>query len=443
MIFFGMLSLVLLLCLCGSWIWFLRMQKKTAAQKQAAEALAQSQKRLYTYEKGLLIRGLTPSFDLMADYARIFGLDYPCNEFMLLVVKVRHHRYGDAPTALSDAYAAAQEELTGILGLYAAPEFVETEGVLVCFYCEPRVQKDYPESGERLRTLLAQHCAACAATLLDRYGIDVLIALGNYDAGGFGLHSNYLSTRALLDQAMCSKWAGNVVVDAQELTRKTDPEFTSAQRQFYNCFVCFQYEDAAQHLFQMVELRIRDYYDSFPEAKETVAAQIRFCVNMLELPLNIQLPLEDGGTIDIRAVMASPDEKTLQSALRQYFGGLACYVQGSTTKAVPTTARVRSYIEANYQSSTISVSGISEHFGLNISYLSRQFKQEYNCGLLEFIHRTRIARAKELIAQGVPLGQIPEQVGYTSRRAMDSAFTRYEGITPKAYDTQLHAVHSA
>lgn len=56
---------------------------------------------------------------------------------------------------------------------------------------------------------------------------------------------------------------------------------------------------------------------------------------------------------------------------------------------------------------------------------------------------TRIARAKELIAQGVPLGQIQEQVGYASRRAMDSAFTRYEGITPRAYDTQLHAVHSA
>lgn len=44
----------------------------------------------------------------------------------------------------------------------------------------------------------------------------------------------------------------------------------------------------------MVELRIQNYFDPFPEAREVVAEQLRFCTNMLELPLNITLPLPDG-----------------------------------------------------------------------------------------------------------------------------------------------------
>jgi AraC-like DNA-binding protein len=317
---------------------------------------------------------------------------------------------------------------------------VELGGLLICFYSEPRVTLSPPSSNQKpLRELLSQQCAACAASLLEQHGIDVLIALGRYDLGGFALHTNYLSAKALLEQAMCSRLPDNVVLDAAELTKKTDPEFSGAQRQFYNCFTCFQFSAAAEHLYHMVELRIQGYYDSFQEAKEVVAQQLRFCTNMLELPLNVSLSLEDGSRISIRDLMASPDAQALRENLYRYFSGLERQVSGTSAQAAPTTDRVRSYIENHYADPEISVSSVSQQFHLNVSYLSRQFKQEYGCGVLEFIHRLRISQAKELMSAGVQLSQVFSSVGYTSRRAFDSAFHRYEGITPKAYQDQLVA----
>ena len=99
--------------------------------------------------------------------------------------------------------------------------------------------------------------------------------------------------------------------------------------------------------------------------------------------------------------------------------------------------RVRDYIDLHYREPDISVSSLADQFRLNTSYLSRQFKQEYGCGVLEYIHTCRVAEAKTLIAQGAELDAAAIQTGYPSRRALDSAFTRYEGITPRAYQKQL------
>ena len=138
--------------------------------------------------------------------------------------------------------------------------------MLVCFYCQPGVTIQSPsDNQETLRELLFQQCRACAAALLEKHGIDVLIALGKFDLGGFALHTNYLSTKALLEQAVSSRWGDSVIKDTGSLTQRTDQELSRVQRQFYNCFVCFQYRDAAEYLFHMVELRISNYFDPFPK----------------------------------------------------------------------------------------------------------------------------------------------------------------------------------
>lgn len=433
----GPLCLILAIALAAAIFSYIHERRANAALRHESDALAQSQQLLQDFALSQLIQGNTPGFEHLADFYRIYHLEFSFETFMLLVVKLRQHPYG--PDGQAAAYTTVQEELTGILGLSTQLYFVEMDGLLVCFYSEPRVTLSPPSGNQKsLRELLGQQCAACAASLLDNHQIDVIIALGQYDLGGFALHTNYISTKSLLEQAMCSKWVGNVVLDAGELTQKTDVELSNAQRQFYNCFICFKFEAAAEHLFRMVQLRISDYYDSFPEAKEVVANQLRFCTNMLELPLNVQLALSEGGAISIRDLMASPDESSLQENLGRYFRGLELHVTGSSTQAAPTTKRVYSYIETHYADPAISVSSISEQFHLNVSYLSRQFKQEYGCGVLEFIHKRRIAAAKDLMGAGRPINEVFETVGYTSRRAFDSAFSRYEGITPKAYQDQLH-----
>ena len=141
----------------------------------------------------------------------------------------------------------------------------------------------------------------------------------------------------------------------------------------------------------------------------------------------------------MRELMASPDLPALHENLLRYFSGLEAQVSDQGSQAAPAVRRVHDYIEGHFADPDISVSSLGERFRLNVSYLSRQFKREYGYGVLECIHKARISRAKELMAQGMALEDVAAQVGYPSRRALDSAFSRCEGITPRAYQKQLPA----
>lgn len=434
----GMLLAGILIGAVAAW-FVMRRRSETKENPQQAE-LAASQLRLQDYAIGQMLKGNVPNFERIADYYRVFHLEFPAQAFMLLAVKLRGYPGAGEPDAQENAYGTVKEELTGILGLSRTLYFAEKDGVLVCFYCQPGVRIQPPsDNQEPLREILFQQCRACAATLMEKHGIDVLIALGKFDLGGFALHTNYLSAKSLLEQAVSSRWGDSVIKDTGALTQRTDQELSRVQRQFYNCFVCFQYRDAAEYLFHMVELRISNYFDPFPEAREVVAEQLRFCTNMLELPLNITLPLPKGGTIGMRELMASPDLQVLHTNLLRYFSGLETYMAKQGDQAAPAVQRVRDYIDRHYRDPKISVSSLAEQFRLNTSYLSRQFKQEYGCGVLEYIHKCRVSEAKSLIAQGAELDTVAIQTGYPSRRALDSAFSRYEGITPRAYQRQLPA----
>ena len=420
--------------------WFVMRRRSETKENPQQTELAASQLRLQDYAIGQMLKGNVPNFERIADYYRVFHLEFPAQAFMLLAVKLRGYPGAGEPDAQENAYGTVKEELTGILGLSRTLYFAEKDGVLVCFYCQPGVRIQPPsDNQEPLREILFQQCRACAATLMEKHGIDVLIALGKFDLGGFALHTNYLSAKSLLEQAVSSRWGDSVIKDTGALTQRTDQELSRVQRQFYNCFVCFQYRDAAEYLFHMVELRISNYFDPFPEAREVVAEQLRFCTNMLELPLNITLPLPEGGTIGMRELMASPDLQVLHTNLLRYFSGLETYMAKQGDQAAPAVQRVRDYIDRHYRDPEISVSSLAEQFRLNTSYLSRQFKQEYGCGVLEYIHKCRVSEAKSLIAQGAELDTVAIQTGYPSRRALDSAFSRYEGITPRAYQRQLPA----
>ena len=71
-------------------------------------------------------------------------------------------------------------------------------------------------------------------------------------------------------------------------------------------------------------------------------------------------------------------------------------------------------------------------------YLSRIFKSDRNMGLVEYIHRVRIAAAKVLLADPEPtLDNVAAKVGFSSRGVLNRVFKELEGMTPGAYRTAI------
>lgn len=89
------------------------------------------------------------------------------------------------------------------------------------------------------------------------------------------------------------------------------------------------------------------------------------------------------------------------------------------------------YIDVHYTDAGLSGSMIAERFDVNQAYLSRFFKKQTGWGLLEYIHKTRIEKAKELLEQQrFSIKDISEKVGFYNSVAFIRVFKKYEGITP-------------
>ena len=86
---------------------------------------------------------------------------------------------------------------------------------------------------------------------------------------------------------------------------------------------------------------------------------------------------------------------------------------------------------------------MAEHFHISLPVLSNLFKSELNVGFLDYLHKFRIERAKELIVHtDHTIGDISAMVGYANSMTMNRAFKRYEGVTPGWY-RQSASSHAA
>ena len=93
------------------------------------------------------------------------------------------------------------------------------------------------------------------------------------------------------------------------------------------------------------------------------------------------------------------------------------------------------YTEGNITDQTLSVSQIADHFRVNRSQLTAQFRSYYGETLAEFIHRKRLERACMLIKshRTWTLDKVAEASGYCNLSTMYRAFQRGGLSSPAVY----------
>lgn len=85
----------------------------------------------------------------------------------------------------------------------------------------------------------------------------------------------------------------------------------------------------------------------------------------------------------------------------------------------------------------IGLEEVAEHLHLNASYFSRLFKKETGETFIEYVIRTKMERAKELLDQtGHSVAKICELLGYDNQSYFIKLFKGYAGMTPAEYRTR-------
>jgi len=110
----------------------------------------------------------------------------------------------------------------------------------------------------------------------------------------------------------------------------------------------------------------------------------------------------------------------------------SCFLQSKIqTKKV--TVRLEEWIRF-MDFKNISVKYLAKELGYNANYLSRVVKQESGLTPIEFINKTRIKMAKNLlINSNMKTVAIAEKCGFTDEKYFLKVFKKYENVTPTQY----------
>ncbi len=93
--------------------------------------------------------------------------------------------------------------------------------------------------------------------------------------------------------------------------------------------------------------------------------------------------------------------------------------------------QVKSFIADRYADPNLNITWIGHHFEMKPTYLSKLFKDYTGEGLLDCINKTRVERAKRLIAgDRRNVSDVAGCVGFNDVNSFIRTFKKYEGITP-------------
>jgi AraC-like DNA-binding protein len=97
-------------------------------------------------------------------------------------------------------------------------------------------------------------------------------------------------------------------------------------------------------------------------------------------------------------------------------------------------ARAWQTVMQNLSHPRLSVSWVARRLQTNPDYLSRLFRREVGQPLASYIHRQRMARARELLDfSSLNISEISHATGYTDPSYFTRTFRRLNGATPRVY----------
>ena len=106
--------------------------------------------------------------------------------------------------------------------------------------------------------------------------------------------------------------------------------------------------------------------------------------------------------------------------------------RGSAHQKPDYVGSIQEYIDSHYHED-LTLDALAQRFSINKYYLQKIFKQHIGLSPNEYLTRSRLAVAKQLLrTTNDSMIRIAEEVGYTASY-FDNVFKKYEGVTPRAY----------
>ncbi|MNL54522.1 CFA/I fimbrial subunit D [compost metagenome] len=90
-------------------------------------------------------------------------------------------------------------------------------------------------------------------------------------------------------------------------------------------------------------------------------------------------------------------------------------------------------VEGHLSDKTLSVEDIAKELNLSRIQLYRKTKALLNCSVNDYLLQRRMAKAQNLLLEGLHVNEIAEKVGFSSGTYFTAAFRKQFGVTPTVF----------
>ena len=114
------------------------------------------------------------------------------------------------------------------------------------------------------------------------------------------------------------------------------------------------------------------------------------------------------------------------------FVSRACELLEEARRVETVAAKVRAYIEEHY-AEELNRQKLAERFFVNPDHLSHLFNRAFGLSLPDFIMRTRVEAAKQLLRGGAGVSEAAARVGIDNFAYFSTVFKKQTGVSPSEY----------
>lgn len=388
-----------------------------------------------------LIKGRVQSFENIKASLESYNIKFSSENYLVMLFKIEKFegevfdiKFSEDEEAVNLIYFIIRNVVEELVNERHLGYMTEIDGMMVCL-----VNAITDENEEERITIINKEMEQIADKATEffesKFKMVVSTFISDVHHGLPGIAKSYLEALEVLEYKTIIESPDRVInyssIQSGYNNSISNSYNLEKERLFINCIMSGDYKNAGDILDQIITNDL---------GKDIQSLQLTKCrmfglVNSMINAIGEIMTADDVGFFNsldpVNRLLKTKTVNELKIELRYIIENINKYYNAREKEQTPSwISDVMDYVGNHYFDNNLSIASISEEFNLSNSYLSRTYKKYMGFGLLDYIHKVRLEKAKLLMNTNISIKEIAERVGYQDSNALIRAFKRYEGVTP-------------